>query len=190
MKEVLVFSETFNMAEIRNWLLLTIAIIGAFITIRTYINATKQRQIDNTYKTLDFIRRHITENQIETFIELFHANNELSGVKYNEFRFPDGRIDTIETMFSEGGCGNGDIHNMIELFNLISPTLIKLEEKIIWYEYGQIMEVIYKWTSYLEEELKKTQDYQVDFYLDFNNYMKKKTAKMLSVPTKYYTYCE
>ena len=123
MKEDILFNLIPNITEFRNWLLFAVAIIGAFITIRTYINATKQRRIDNTYKTLDFIRRHITENQIETFIELFHANNELSGVKYNEFRFSDGRVDTIEYMFSEGGCGNGDIHNMIELFNLISPTL-------------------------------------------------------------------
>jgi hypothetical protein len=50
-------------------------------------------------------------------VKLFRANNEISGVKYNEFRFEDGTSDTIETMFSEGGCGNGDIHNMIEIFN-------------------------------------------------------------------------
>lgn len=61
------------------------------------------------------MRRHIGEKQIEAFIELFHANNELSTVKFNEFGLSDGRTDTIENMFSNGGCGNGDIHNIIEL---------------------------------------------------------------------------
>lgn len=187
-----IYSEISTLSELRNWLLLLIGTIGAFITIRTYINSTRQRKIDNTFKTLDFLRRHIGEKEIETFIELFHANNELSGVKYNEFRLKDGRIDTIETMFSEGGCGNGDIHNMIELFNLISPTLKDLEINIIWYEYGQIMSKIYQWTKYLEEETERhtTKENIPEFYSNFNAYMKKNEKKMLFKSTKYYTYAE
>ena len=56
----------------------------------------------------------------------------------------DGNIPVSYThlsdMFSEGGCGNGDIHNMIELFELIAPLLIKkqINENLIWYEYGLI----------------------------------------------------
>lgn len=184
--------EILILTELRNWLLLLFGTIGAFITIRTYINSTRQRKIDNTFKTLDFLRRHIGEQQIETFIELFHANNELSGVSYNEFRFNNGRTDTIEYMFSEGGCGNGDIHNMIELFNLVSPTFKNLEINIIWYEYGQVMGKIYQWTKYLEEEteMQPTKDKYPQFYSDFNAYMKKNEMTILFKPTKHYTYAE
>lgn len=180
------------MEEIRNWILFVLAVIGALITIRTYIQSTKQRRIDNTYKTADFLRRHIQTEQINTFIKLFHANNEISGVAYNEFKFADGETDTIEDMFSEGGCGNGDIHNMIELFNLISPTLKKLDKEIIWYEYGQIMNKLYRWTEYLETEENKSKvasKYDT-FYGNFNKFMKKYSKKMLFKPTKYYTYAE
>ena len=95
-------------------------------------------------------------------------------------------------MFSEGGCGNGDIHNIIELFNLISPTLKDLEINIILYEYGQIMSKIYQWTKYLQEETEKqsTIDKYPAFYSKFNIYMKKNVMKMLFKPTKYYTYAE
>lgn len=184
--------EIFTLTGLRNWLLLLLGTIGAFITIRTYINSTRQRKIDNTFKTLDFLRRHIGEQQIETFIELFHANNEISGLKHNEFKFDDGRTDTIEYMFSEGGCGNGDIHNMIELFNLVSPTFKDLEVDIIWYEYGQIIGKIYQWTKYLEEETEKQskKDKYPKFYSHFNAYMKKKEMGMLFKPTKYCTYAE
>lgn len=180
-----------TVSELRNWLFLLIGLIGAFITIMTYVNSTRQRKIDNTFKTLDFLRRHIKEPEIERFIELFHANNELSGVKFNEFKFPDGRSDTIELMFSEGGCGNGHIHNLIELFNLISPTLNDLEFNIIWYEYGQMMSKIYQWTSYLEEsEREIREDNYPAFYSEFNAYMKKNKKNMLLKPVKYYTYSE
>ncbi|MDD4636208.1 MAG: hypothetical protein PHI48_09070 [Bacteroidales bacterium] len=190
MKEQIILCEVLNQTELRNWLLFIIAVIGGYITIKTYINTLKQRRIDNTFKTIDFLRRHIGKNQIETFVVLFHANNELCGVKYNEFRLHDGRVDTIEYMFSEGGCGNGDIHNMIELFNLISPTLKKLETGIIWFEYGQIMSKIYDWTRYLENETTKEERSQPAFYSDFNKYMKHNSKKMLFAPIKYYTYAE
>ena len=186
--------ETLYLTELRNWLLLLLGIIGAFISIRTCINSTIQRKIDNTFKTLDFLRCHIGEEQIETFISLFHANNELSGVNFNEFRLSDGRTNTIEDMFSEGGCGNGDIQNMIEIFNLISPTLEDLDINIIWYEYGQIMGTIYQWTKYLEnknnENKKKKQWEHSSFYSDFNSYMEKNEKKRSFKATKYYTYAE
>lgn len=189
---MIICNEIIDLTELRNWTLLAFGTIGAFITIRTYISSTRQRKIDNTFKTLDFLRRHIGENQIKTFVELFHANNELNGVEYNEFRLKDGRTDTIEDMFSEGGCGNGDIHNILELFNLISPTLKNLESNIIWYEYGQIMYKIYQWTKYLEDvkDVEHSPEKYKAFYSNFNSYMEKNSDKMLFMPTKYYTYAE
>ena len=204
-----------DITELRNWVLLILAIIGGTITIKTYISSTRQRRLDNTYKTLDYLRRHITDSQIETFIKLFHANNPL-GVPENEFHLEDGRIDTIEYMFSEGGCGNGDIHNMIELFNLVSKKLNKgvLNENLIWYEYGQIMSTCYKWTKYLDNNMEKMfikerQEGMTDkeykesikfwksqlkgmnkFYIDFHKYVEKFSKDKLDLPIKHYTYLE
>lgn len=204
-----------DFTELRNWILLILATIGGTITIKTYISSTRQRKLDNTYKTLDYLRRHITDSQIETFITLFHANNPL-GVPENEFHLKDGRIDTIEYMFSEGGCGNGDIHNMIELFNLVSKKLNKgvLNEGLIWYEYGQIMSTCYKWTKYLDNNMEKMfikerQEGMTDkeykeslkfwksqlkgmnkFYIDFHRYIEKYSKDKLDLPIKHYTYLE
>ena len=191
-KLTLNISDLVNLTELRNWTIFAIAIVGATITIKTYVNSVKQRKLDNTFKTLDFIRRHIEKQQIEKFIELFQANNELTGVKFNEFIFSDGRVENIEYMFSEGGCGNGDIHNMIELFNLLSPTFKKLEIDIIWYEYGQIMHKLYDWTKYLEQtENERNKTSIPTFYQNFNAFMKGNWPKRLIYkPTKYYTYAE
>lgn len=180
------------MDDLKSWIFLILALVGGIVTLKNFIDSIKQRKIDNTYKTLDFIRTHIKLEQIESFIELFHANNEISRSEENEFIFQDGRIDYIESMFSEGGCGNGDIHNMIELFNLISPTMEKLEKEIIWYEYGQIMSKLYQWTRYLEKSESKVSSIENNeqFYTRFNKFMKKNWNRMLSKPTKYYTYLE
>lgn len=187
-----IYDEILTFAELRNWILLFLGIIGAFISIRTFISAIRQRKIDNTFKVIDFLRKHIGEKQIETFIVLFHANNEVTGVKFNEFRFSDGSNDTIEDMFSEGGCGNGDIHNLIELFNLVSPTFNNVDKNLIWFEYGQIMSKIYQWTKYLEDKNKEQQTLEryPSFYSNFNKYMKKNESKLLFKPIKYYTYAE
>lgn len=149
-----IYFSNIEFSQLSSFILFLFAIVGFVITINTYRSSIQQRKIENTFKTLEYLRTHIKDTQINTFIEIFHANNELLGVKYNEFKFEDGRKDTIEYMFSEGGCGNGDIHNMIELFNLVCPTLDKLELKFIWYEYGQIMSKVFSWTSYLDEQKK------------------------------------
>ena len=173
--------------ELRYWIILFFGIIGGIISVLTFRNTLKQRKLENTYKTIDFLRRHITEKQIDRFIELFQANNFLTGVKENEFRFSNGHTDTIEYMFSEGGCGNGDIHNLIELFNLIASKLRNLNFELIWFEYGQIMRTLYGWTSYLEK-IKGNE--HITFYKEFNSFMNKNNEKLLLKPTKHYTYIE
>ncbi len=148
----------------------------------------KQRRLENTLRLLDFLRQGINNDQIATFIKLFNANSELAGASYNEFKFADGDSDTIETMFSEGGCGNGDIYNIIATLNAIAPMLGTTKEQIIWYEYGQIMDKIYSWTKYLEENTDQKD--HVSFYSSFNLYMKKNVQKILSTTFKYYIYAE
>lgn len=175
-------------SEIRNWVLFVFAIVGVVITLRTYKEANEQNKIENTFKTLDFMKSHIQEEQIETFKVMFHANSVAAGRKPNEFVFPDGRKDDVEYMFAEGGSGNGDIHNMIEIFNLVAPTLNDLDIGIIWYEYGQIMSVIYRWTSILEES--EEDDSFRRFYSEFNLFMRENREELWNRPVKYYTYQE
>lgn len=194
---------------------MVLALIGAVITINNFIHNVRQRKLENTFKTLNYLRLHITNQQINTFIKLFHANNPI-GAPENEFHLDNGEIDTIETMFSEGGCGNGDIHNMIEVFNLISKSLNKrlLNEDLIWYEFGQIMRTCYRWTKYLENNHDKIFDTarkdgtsdndhkkmvrywrkhkkdMNEFFVEFNKYMERSSEKMLGKPIKHYTYIE
>jgi len=119
-------------------------------------------------------------------------------------------------MFSEGGCGNGDIHNMIEIFNIVSSTLLKnkIDENLIWYEYGQIMRKCYEWTKYIDDHkyefvdlsrkpgmnAKEYRDFKRmwrkqlkgigRFYQVFNKYMDQAKKRLLSAPVKHYTYVE
>lgn len=188
-----------EIAEIRNWTLASLAIVGAFITIRTFRNNNKQRKLDNTFKTLDYLRKHIGQEQVESFIVLFQANNPIIS-KENEFKLPNGQIQYIEDMFTEGGCGNGEIYNMIQVFDLIAKSLNKnlLHTELIWYEYGQMISKCYEWTKQLEEINKKQpsaisiidkkfmKDYK-PFYYHLNRFMRKNNELMIELPTKMYT---
>lgn len=203
----------------RELILLFIALIGISVTLWTFWLNLKQKRLENTFKVLDFLRNHITNEQIDTFIKLFHANNPL-GVPPLEFHFDDGRKDHVDNMFAEGGCGNGHIHNMIELFNLVCMNLNQgdLVDEIIWYEYGQIMTKCYEWTSYIEKDGPHVQFYkkQIKFskgeplwqrfkywrflnpYIDtrysffhhFNRYMKRQSKNYRKRAVKHYTYVE
>ena len=203
----------------KDLILVVLAVVGFVMTLRTFRFNLQQRKIENTFKILDFMRKHIGDEQINTFIEAFHANNPL-GVPKLEFHYKDGRKEHLDHFFSEGGSGNGDIHNIIEIFNLVSLNLMRdeLKEDLIWYEYGQIMRKCYEWTHYLESEglshryyaevmertkhssfieklklkrfLKQYKDPKLSFSYHFNRYMKKATGRNSRKAVKYYTYIE
>lgn len=204
--------------ENKNIIIVALGIIGLIMTLRTFRYNLQQRKIENTFKILDFMRNHIGEEQIEEFVAAFHANGELSGAAHDEFIYPDGRQEGLDYFFSEGGSGAGDIHNMIEIFNLVSVYLIKKEikEDIIWYEYGQIMSKCHQWTNHLEtrgpghkyyndslnrsknkkwleniklkKHLKQYIDPKLNFFYHFNRYMKKNKYRIIKNATKHYTY--
>lgn len=188
-----------EIAEIRNWTLAFFAVIGAFITIRTFRNNNQQRKLDNTFKIINYLRKHIGNEQIERFIELFQANNPITS-KNNEFKFSNGYTEFVEDMFTDGGCGNGEIYNLIQLFDLISISLNKnlLKTELIWYEYGQMISKCYEWTSQIEKKDKeqfsklsssdrKFMKKYKSFYYNLNQFMKKNSDIMIKLPTKMYT---
>lgn len=197
-----------------------LGIIGFIMTLRTFRFNLQQRKIENTFKVVDFMRKHITQKQIDTFIEAFHANNPI-GIPPHEFHYQDGEKQHLDYFFSEGGRGNGDIHNIIEIFNLVSISLLKneLKESFIWYEYGQIMRKCYEWTGYLSgpngpnsqyydevldranekswfekrklnKFLKQYKDPKNSFSFHFDKYMRKASVKNHNKAVKYYTYIE
>jgi hypothetical protein len=204
----------------KDFIVITLGVIGFILALRTFRFNLQQRKIENTFKILDFMRKHIGEEQIDSFIAAFHANNPLSGVAEYEFVYPDGKKEHLDHFFSEGGSGNGDIHNIIEIFNLVAINLNKneLKEELIWYEYGQIMSKCYQWTHYLETKgpghkyyaevlersesdtwfeklkmkkyLKQYIDPKMSFSYHFNRYMKKASKINQRNATKYYTYIE
>ena len=191
--------ELSQVSEIRNWIVFILGIIGALITIRTFRSNNQQRKLDNTYKTLDYLRRHITSHQIDRFIVLFQANNPIVAEE-NEFKLSKDEVQYVEDMFSEGGCGNGEIYNMIQIFDLISRVLNKnlLITELIWYEYGQMISKCYEWTHLIEIHDEKTYHSlsEVDqrflkrhkpFYYHLNTFMNRNKEIMIDLPTKLYT---
>ena len=93
---------------IRNWGLFLFALIGVSLTFYTFVSNLKQRKLENTFKLIDFMRKHITEEHISKIVALFHANNPLAGHP-DKFVHENGQEEPVIYMFSEGGCGNGDV---------------------------------------------------------------------------------
>jgi hypothetical protein len=132
---------------------------------------------------LDFIRAHISDEEVEEFITLFHANNPLAGNE-DVFQLVNGSTQRVEDMFSEGGCGNGAIHNILEIFNLVSNEVNRdtVRVELIWYEYGQIMHKCYEWVS------KSFKGYQQP-WPDFMKFIASEPWKKYEA-MKFYTYVE
>lgn len=185
--------------ELRGWITLISAVIGALIALATYENSVKQYMLDNTYKTLDYLRKHITQQQINTFIKLFKAYYTPEGISNKAFVIK-GEKQLVKDMFSDGGCGTPEIHNIIEVFNTVGKVASdkSLNDNLIWYEYGQIMETCHRWIEIVDEEMIKELEKQGApkesytpmsvSYSQFSAYVKKYNES--EYPMKYYVSAE
>nr|VFJ52176.1 MAG: hypothetical protein BECKFW1821A_GA0114235_10353 [Candidatus Kentron sp. FW] len=87
--------------EHKDIIVIILGMIGFFMALRTFRFNLQQRKIENTFKILEFMRKHIGTEQINTFIEAFHANNPLGG-HVNEFQYPNGRKEHLDDFFLRG----------------------------------------------------------------------------------------
>ena len=171
------------MEVIRSWGLFALAIIGSIIALKNFSANNEQRKLENTFKVLAFLKEHITDQDKERFVELFQANNPLAGTP-ELFRFENGGEQSVADMFSEGGCGNGSIHNILEIFNLVSKELLAetIRVEMVWYEYGQIMSKCHEW---VEKSFKGERHPWPDFMTFMASNPSQKYGAL-----KFYTYAE
>lgn len=186
-----------NQELFRNWGLFIFALVGAWLAVRTFNINLRQRKLENTFKLLEFMRSHIDQIQVEKIISLFHANNPLAGHP-EKFVFNDGSEEPVVYMFSEGGCGNGEVHNALEVFNLAADPLLSQSVSVdmVWYEYGQLMHITNDWLNYIDEHGEKAPTFKgkkviyekIQPWPTFQEFMKNKPD--YGKPMKYYTYAE
>ena len=147
-------------AEIRNWFTLALAVIGGFITIRTFISNQRQRRLENIFRLITVFKESLHEEDIQAWQNIFHACSEPAGAKEGflvEYIDCQRLQRPLSALFSEGPPDNGAIERMAELFDLISSEAVKetIELRIVYFQLGQLMDTIHSWLRKIDNPYGK-----------------------------------
>lgn len=137
-------------AEIRNWFAFILAVVGGFITLKTYLGNQKQRRLENSFRLISMFRESLDEGDIQAWKNIFHATSEPVGAESGNFvEVVDGKRQQrpLSDLFSEGAPDNGAVGRMAELFDLISSEALNetVELRVIYFQLGQLMDTTYSW---------------------------------------------
>lgn len=137
-------------AEIRNWLTLTLAVIGGFISIKTYMGNQKQRRLENSFRLISMFRESLHKGDMQAWEKIFHASSEPAGAESGNFvEIIDDEPQQLpfSALFSEGAPDNGAIGRIADLFDLISSEALNgtVELRVVYFQLGQLMDTTYSW---------------------------------------------
>lgn len=144
-------------AEIRNWVTLTLAVVGGFITLRSYIRSQQQRRLENGLRMVALFFDSLQPNDLERWQEVFHASSEAAGAKHGHFVVHSG-VQNIQRpfldLFSEGPSDDGAVERMAELFDLIAGEVKagSVDLRVVYFQLGQLMGTVYHWLATMDGE--------------------------------------
>ncbi|MBF4800373.1 hypothetical protein [Aeromonas hydrophila] len=136
-------------AEVRNWLMFGLGVIGGVMALLTYSRGQNQRRLENSFRMIQLFRDTITAQDFEQWVKLFNASSESSGAKVGHFVSEDGLQTPFSVLYAEGAPDDGAIDRIAQVLDLVSEhaLLYTFDLRIFYHEYGQLMDKIYRWLS-------------------------------------------
>lgn len=152
------------------------AIVGVFVSVRSYLSQQGQRKIDNSKKLLEQFQNSINENDLNQWKQILLNSYESTGAEPGHFIvfdqdnnpeqiphahlfisegqgfcFPGGKMNLGENV---SDINFGSIRRITEQLNIISYEILygHTELMILYYELGQIMDSIYNWIKSIEDK--------------------------------------
>jgi hypothetical protein len=146
-----------DIAEIRSWITVMLAVTGGFIGIRQYKASQKQRRLENSFRMIDLFVRSVKEGDIDEWRGIFHGASEPSGAKPGYFNHVSDDVVyelSFSDLFTEGPPDNGAIERMAEVFDLIGYSVKEqaIDLRVIYFELGQIMDTVHSWLATIDSQ--------------------------------------
>lgn len=196
-----------NLTNILSLVKDVVIIAGVVIALLNYRSQVRQRAIENSIKLVDSFKTSL-KTEVEVWENIFFNSLESSGVEPNHFLVYDSNHNAVQIpivdLFIQEGSGLllweskllttdkaqdivvGDVRRITEQFNLIGYEVLygNIEIRNLYYEIGQIMDVIYSWIENIEDEERK-QDIQ-SYYSYFIRMYKRNKKILERCPRKSY----
>lgn len=143
---------TISINNVREWLQLIFLVIGGSIALVAFFQNQRQRKLENALKMVTQFKEALRENDLMHWRKLFIASSELAGGGNGFFRNESGDLMPLDVMFSEGSEDDDAIQRMAQNLEIICFEINAktIEPRIIWYELGQLMQIMHQWLSEMD----------------------------------------
>ncbi|GAX35072.1 hypothetical protein [Nodularia sp. NIES-3585] len=183
-------------------------IVGGAIALASYRSQNRQRGIDNSLNSLKMFEKTIQDKDIEIWKTVYSNTYEGMGADLYHFvvfseEDKTNQIPLSHLFISEGkglyipeskfnfnedisDLELGSIRRIAEQLNLIGYEVLygNVEVRIIYYELGQIMEIIFKWINEIQDkETKESVQFMFPYFMKM---CRKYNRTMNSLPSKSY----
>ncbi|MDB9446768.1 hypothetical protein [Anabaena sp. CS-542/02] len=183
-------------------------IVGGAIALASYRGQNRQRAIDNSLNSLKMFEKTIQHKDIEIWKNVYSRTYEGTGADpYHFIVFCEDnktkQIPVCDLFISEGkglclaqsklnedeeicDLELGSIRLIAEQLNLIGYEVLygNVELRIIYYELGQIIDIIYKWINEIQDkEVKASVQFMFPYFMKM---CRKYKRTINSIPSKSY----
>lgn len=177
--------------EVRGWIQLLIIAIGGLIGIIAFAQNSRQRKIDNSFKLISWIKENWQKDEIDSWKNLVQATYEGTGSKPGQYVSEEGDISSLGDYFCEGSPDDGAFSRTAELCDIICYELLQgtLEERLVWFEFGQILHSTHRWIGGIEPDTSKI-SFLEQSYPSLARYFKKRKPFDRKWPSRVLIYAE
>lgn len=177
--------------EIRGWIQLFIFAVGGLVGIIVFIQNSRQRKIENSFKLISWIKENWQNDEIDSWKNLVQATYEGTGSEPGQYATENGNISSLGDYFCEGSPDNGAFSRTVELCDIVCFELLQgtLEERLVWFEFGQVLHSTHRWVEGIEPDMSG--DLFIErSYPSLVRYFKKRKPFDRSWPSRVLIYAE
>jgi len=154
-----------NCEEVRNWILLILAIAGFYVAYKGLVDNTNQRKTENSFRYVDLFYNTISKEDMELWKVVYRGSYD----RGSETGFLSTNANIVEyvDLFTEGAFDKGTVDRMSEVFELIAEAIRdnKVDFRLIYFELGQFMIHNYNWLNVIQKSDKSFVDEKFGLYL-------------------------
>lgn len=141
-----------NATEIRAWVTLAIAAVGAVVALNSYRASQRQRRLENTFRLLSLFRESLRPGDVEQWEQVFHGASEPAAPRPGYFLL-DQSGNALEQpfsdLFTEGPPDGGAVERIADALELVASEAIAgtIDLRVAYFQVGQFMTAVHAWLS-------------------------------------------
>lgn len=142
---------TLSISNYKEWLPFAIIIVGVVLALIALLLPHNKQRRQKTLELLARFRASLHDHDLAHWKEIYHGTREAASAPAGHFINPQGKPVPLDSMWTSGNDDHTAIQRMAECMEKVCAEILNstLENKMVWYEIGQLMEAMYEWLGHI-----------------------------------------